>query len=365
MRRYLVFALLLCLVCPAMRAQGIDPYRPDAGDFLDTDVDALAKQARDAYQAAKYEDAARLFLVTLRYNVRDAGNIYDLACCYGLLGKADLAAKYLQRAVKAGFGDVEHVKRDTDFDKVRKEPVFAAVVDGMAAEVKKRDEGAGEAVYFDAPTFVKCRVVLPEGYDPKKAYTLVVGLHGYGDAADRFVRLSRWLDRQTTIFAVPETQYPFGTGTETGCTWVPQWAGMDDLGRRARRLSEDYVVSVTRGLKARYKTKDVYLMGFSQGCMMAYTVGIKNSGLFKGIVCFGGWLDTDWLGAPTIEKAKRLRVFIAHGKKDPVVSYDSAEKARDALTKNGNDVTFVPFDGVHQVQEAAFRSAVEWMGKGQ
>jgi tetratricopeptide (TPR) repeat protein len=97
----------------------IDVLQPDIGDFLDVDLAALEKIATDAYQAGEWEKAAKYYLALLRYDISDSGNIYNLACCYGLMGEAELAAKYLERAYRAGFTDIEHISWDPDFDSVR------------------------------------------------------------------------------------------------------------------------------------------------------------------------------------------------------------------------------------------------------
>ena len=372
MRRLWTLVFVLCLASPALHSQdaggvkpeSIDPYRADAGDFLDVDIAALNAMAQAAYQAGKYEDAARYFLVALRGDIRNSGSLYDLACCYGLLGKAELAAKYLDRAVKAGYEDVDHVNGDKDFDKVRKDPAFVSVVNGMAERARARAAGTGEVCYFDAPGYVKCRVHLPAKYDPKKRYTLLVGLHGFGDTAEHFSALWTRMGEPDLIYATPETQYPFLIGNQTGYSWeVTDGAAAPSVRNRSREMTEEYVVRAVQGLKLKYNPKDVYLLGFSQGCGLTYTTGIKNPKVFAGIVCFGGWLDTEWLRPSTIDKAKGMRVFIAHGKKDNVVAYDNGTKARDVLTKNGNDVTFFPFDGAHQVPEGALKAAIAWIGK--
>jgi len=102
----------------------INPFDEHIGDFLDVDINTYRKQAEQSYRSGDYRQAARYYLLLARYDAYDIVSIYDLACCYGLLGETKLAAKYLERAVKAGYNDIEHIKLDTDFDKVRSQKLF-------------------------------------------------------------------------------------------------------------------------------------------------------------------------------------------------------------------------------------------------
>jgi predicted esterase len=352
--------LVIQAVAQEVDPQKIDPYEATAGDFLDIDVDALARQGREAYDAKEYEKAARYYLAALRHDTRNATDIYNLACCYGLLGKDELAAKYLERAVKAGFTDLGHIKGDPDFDKVREKAAFTAAMARIEERLKARETGA-EVVHLQAPAFMKCLVHLPEGYDPDRSYTLLVGLHGLGGRADSFSSLWRYFKDEGLIYAVPETPYAFGAGTQVGYSWTPREEASEEVFGQAREATEQYVVDVVRELKARYNVGEVYLFGFSQGCFLTYCVGLKHPGDFDGVVCFGGWLDEEWIGDSQLARAKGLRAFIAHGQGDNIVEYEGGTHARDRLIENGNDVTFLGFDGGHQVPEEAVRKAIEWM----
>jgi phospholipase/carboxylesterase len=349
----------------------IDPFRKDIGNFLDLDLSVDWKQAIDAYGNAKdayysknYEEAARYFLVCLRYYIYDAMSIYWLACCYGLLGEAELAAKYLERAVRAGFENIEHIKRDPDFEKVRGKKVFDATVNSMESLIEEKNERLGNIIYIDAPALLKCRIQLPRSYDKEKSYPLVVGLHGYSGNPEVFMEYSwEYFGQPEFIYATPQAPYPLILGPELGYSWAVRGSGDKELYDKARIMSETYITRVVQDLGERYNIDEVYLLGYSQGAFFAYNSGIKNHHLFKGLICFSGWLDTDWIKEKSIKAAKDLRVFIAHGTKDRSVKYEEGIKAKDVLTSYGYDVTFRDFEGGHTVPEEVVKQAVEWMEK--
>jgi phospholipase/carboxylesterase len=333
---------------------------PDAGDFLDTDLRVLSRRAYDAYQAGEYDSAAACYLELLSHNITDASSIYNLACCYGLMGEPELAGSYLRRSFKAGFDDIDHAQEDADFENVRGKEVFDAVFDSIAASFEQKESMLGEAVWIRHPSFRPCHVRVPEGFDPEQEHVLVLGLHGYGASPESFAGLWDRFENPGFIYAALQAPYPFSVGNELGYSWTMRLEDKE-LDNKARLLSESYVIETVRELARKYKVSGVYLLGFSQGCGMAYTVGIKNHRLLKGMICFAGWLDTEWLGRTMMQDAKGLRVFIAHGKDDRVVELEVGTKARDELKNLGYDVTFLEFDGGHQVPAEPLRKAQEWM----
>jgi tetratricopeptide (TPR) repeat protein len=55
---------------------------------------------------------------------RDPLVLYNLACSYALLQRADEAVATLRRAVEAGYRDFDHLEQDPDLDGIRPSPEF-------------------------------------------------------------------------------------------------------------------------------------------------------------------------------------------------------------------------------------------------
>jgi len=56
---------------------------------------------------------------------------YGMACFYSRIGDADEAIRYLEKALEVGFAHKEWIEHDSDFDPIRDDPRFKALVDGM------------------------------------------------------------------------------------------------------------------------------------------------------------------------------------------------------------------------------------------
>ncbi|MBN2379964.1 hypothetical protein JXM67_09215 [candidate division WOR-3 bacterium] len=339
----------------------IDPFAEGAGSFLDADLMEYAKKAYESYEEGDYLKSAQYYLALLHYNVNETVAVYNLACCYGLLGKDTLAARYLARAYKSGFTDIQHILQDPDFDGVRESAVFSAILDSIVSHAEEKQKVMGDVTYNNASVYIKCRVLLPSDYDSTRSYPLVVGLHGWGSSSDGFIRLWELFGEPEFIYASPQAPYAFPVGGELGFSWE-EWIPEDkELAAEARLQSEAYVMNAVTGLEARHKIDKVYLMGFSQGGNFTYSVGIKNHEAFDGIISLGGWLDTEWVGEEALEEGKDLAVFIGHAKDDKRVAFKSAKEARKILEKLGYNVTFYAFEGGHSVPAEEAEAMIKWI----
>jgi phospholipase/carboxylesterase len=339
----------------------VDPLSPDAGDFLDVDIVESLRQAEAAYRAGEVEEAARIYLTYLRSDIHDGRAIYNLACCYALLGRAELAAECLRRAHAAGFTDVEFAAKDADFDNVRGVEPFASAF----AEFKAAEEIGGDArtLYIQAPVILPCYVFLPEGYDAAEPRTLVVGLHGVAGNAANFAKLRKKFAGPEFIFAVPEAPYALPLRRSVGYGWRADTPALESVMRESYVASSRYVVELVDGLRGRYNVGDVYLLGFSQGAWLAYGAAIRNPAVFKGFICCSGPFRTAELTAAELDAGAGLRVFISQGEGDGDVAYAEAEAAYEALETFGYDVTFRGFDGGHEIPAGIAAEIGKWIAE--
>jgi predicted esterase len=337
----------------------IDIYDENAGEFLDINLNIFKKKAAVSYQAKQYEAAAKYYLILAQHDVHDTISIYNLACCYGLLGEVDQAAKFLIRACRAGFDDIEFIKNDKDFDNVRGNRDFDDVMKALEAKLNKKHDSFGDIHYSNQNTLLKYRVYLPENYNPKKSYPLVVGLHGFSGTADQFVRYGSEFEDTEMIYVAPQAPFAVKSASGIGYSWVL----FDDkeLVYKSGKLSSRYICDIVKDIKTQYNVDSTYLFGFSQGCIMSYVIGIKNHEIFDGLICFGGWLEDELISDDEIEEANDLKVFISQGDVDNALQNGGGQGAYDTLKKHGYDVEYHKFHGGHFIPDTALNAAEEWM----
>ncbi|NLP05332.1 hypothetical protein GX411_05225 [Candidatus Fermentibacteria bacterium] len=353
--------LAMVLLAALAASAGPDPFDPSSGDFLEIDLDSLETAAGTAYHAGDHARAASLYLELLSHDARNSRNIYNLACCYGLLGMDTLAAVTLERAVTAGFTDMGFAGMDPDFEAVRGSGFFSAVFDSLVEEARQRELAGGRVMMIETGCLVPVRLFLPDVQVPGRPLKLVVALHGYGDSAERFAGLWREFESPWFAMAVPESPYAMNGGSSPGYSWAGGAWGDSASRTRSWDLAVDQVMRVVDAVSEEIAVSEVYLLGFSQGCALAYDAGLSNHDRVEGILCFGGRLDLERNGPELLHEARNLRVFICHGTMDGMVDYSCGEGARDTLSSLGYDVTFRRFDGGHTIPEHVLPEVEAWL----
>jgi phospholipase/carboxylesterase len=214
----------------------------------------------------------------------------------------------------------------------------------------------------DAMVVQPCIVTLPADYAPEKTYPLVIGLHGYGSSAGRFSTNWFAFDKPQFIYACPSAPYPVpGFADQYG--WFLLNTGISEAEERSRRYSVDYAAAAIAALKARYKVSQVFVLGFSQGGMLAYQLGVENAGQIAGIACLAAPLEGSWINGQTLMGAAGLPVLVAGGKADPDVPLADVQRARDALIAHSLAVDYFEYDGGHTYDAGVLRQVQEWISE--
>jgi phospholipase/carboxylesterase len=104
------------------------------------------------------------------------------------------------------------------------------------------------------------------------------------------------------------------------------------------------------------------LGGFSMGSVMSYALGLGGGRpVPAGILAFSGFIPTVEGWEPDLDSRADLPVFIAHGRRDPVISVEFARRANQLLDAAGLPVTYLESDVGHQIDPADIPAATGWL----
>jgi phospholipase/carboxylesterase len=113
-------------------------------------------------------------------------------------------------------------------------------------------------------------------------------------------------------------------------------------------------------LLGRFGADRTVLGGFSMGAVMSYALGLgPDRPAPAGILAFSGFIPTVERWQPDL--SGRRRVFIAHGRQDPVIAVDFARTARERLQAGGLDVDYHEGDDAHFIEPAHAAAAADWL----
>ena len=177
--------------------------------------------------------------------------------------------------------------------------------------------------------------------------SLMVMLHGYGADGHDLIDLGRYWARvlPETLFVSPH---------------APERCAMSPMGYQWFALALDRTISRVTGAAAARPAiigyletlwaetglgpEATYLMGFSQGAMMALHVGMSLPMPLRGIIGFSGALIApEGFGA---DSAPRTPVCLVHGEVDQVVDPGLSLAAAETLTAAGIEVSLLMCPGV-------------------
>jgi phospholipase/carboxylesterase len=80
-----------------------------------------------------------------------------------------------------------------------------------------------------------------------------------------------------------------------------------------------------------------------------------------GILAFSGFIPTVEGWQPDLASRADLPVFIAHGRRDPIMAVDFARRARELLEAGGLPVEYHESDAGHEIDPGHLRAATEWL----
>lgn len=189
---------------------------------------------------------------------------------------------------------------------------------------------------------------IPPDLDRTKPAPMMLLLHGGGGGSDRILRAFTQLARDRgVVLLAPEADRR---------TW--------DVVRAFQYGSEPAfgadVARVDASLKLMFgevvvDPKRLAIAGMSDGASYALSLGLRNGGLFTHIAAFSPGGIAPFTGQPA------SHIFISHGRRDSVLAFDNTASGMVAgLKAAGADVTFVPFDGDHELRQQEMRAAMDW-----
>ena len=104
------------------------------------------------------------------------------------------------------------------------------------------------------------------------------------------------------------------------------------------------------------------LGGFSMGSVMSYSLGLgADRPAPAGILAFSGFVPIVDGWEPELASRQEARVFIAHGRRDPVMEVGFARRARELLEAGGVPVEYHESDAAHHIDPAHVEPATRWV----
>ena len=193
--------------------------------------------------------------------------------------------------------------------------------------------------------------------NPEKA---IVAIHGWGGNKDSFYPFVSNLKVDNVEWFLPEGPYlvenisPIDSSKKSWTykkqdgTWEVQAPMV---------MMDDFFNNV---IFKQYDSKNVYVLGFSQGAAVCYEYAMGMKKTLGGIFPIGGFLFKYSNKQKRVsENNKNTPILIGHGIKDEVIPIEKSKIAYNQLLKEGANVKFHSYNGGHKISMDFLRTMIK------
>lgn len=231
----------------------------------------------------------------------------------------------------------------------------------MAEENNGPDTNDTQLIEGKALTY---RLRLPKTTDDVKSAPLLVMMHGYGANEGDVYELVPYVAPHFMIVA-PRAPLLYNDAPRGSFKWSAD-IDMSDLSapdriensvQKVLALIEDLIYTSQTPIDPTH----IYIGGFSQGAVMAYSLVSKRPDLFAGVIAhsspFSEPLAAQLRQAHLVDKP----FFVAHGSRDSWVNVGQGQAARQVLREVKADLTYTEYDLDHETSLASRQDLADWL----
>lgn len=128
-------------------------------------------------------------------------------------------------------------------------------------------------------------------------------------------------------------------------------------------VAREYLVRLLGVVSTEWPGLPVAIVGFSQGGMLACDTVLREDVDVAALALLSSSRISvdEWL--PLAHRVKDMPVLVSHGERDPDLAFSAGEASREMLESGGARVTWVPFDGGHEIPLVVWRAVKKFLGQ--
>ena len=188
-------------------------------------------------------------------------------------------------------------------------------------------------------------------------------LHGYGSNDDDLFSLKEFIPSNYIIISLrAPISLGFGSYAWYSINFennVDNWVDNNEAINSKKIILNDILIHLD---DLGYKDKRISLLGFSQGAILSWSLGIENPDLIKNILPLSGFYNTE-LTEPYRSSKFNLNCFSSHGINDPVIPIHWARRGIQSIEKSNINIVFKEYDCGHEINNENLKDIIEWLNK--
>jgi phospholipase/carboxylesterase len=189
----------------------------------------------------------------------------------------------------------------------------------------------------------------------KKSKKLMIVLHGRGDSLRPF----RHFDEELKL---PEMNYLLLNAPRkylSGFSWYGEPPYQKDGVLKIRSKMFELMNELE---SLGWKAKDIFLFGFSQGCLISADIALNYPKNLGGVIGISGYFHffPRWRNSLTA-KTKKTPWILTHGFQDDILKYSDTKFGVEKLVDAGLDIEFVSLNKKHDLEEEEYPIIRRWI----
>ena len=200
----------------------------------------------------------------------------------------------------------------------------------------------------------------PAGDGP---HPTIIAMHGWGANALDLIGLAPYVADGRFMIIAPQGPLEVPIGPTRGYGWFPIRMGSPP----DREAIEESVAAAGRFVDAaieRYPVnrRKLVILGFSQGGVMAYRLGLSNPDKYAGLVALSTWLSPELRDTVTESEAlERLPTMVQHGRADDMIEIARARASVELLRELRVPLTYREYDCGHEITADGLQDLSEFL----
>ena len=188
---------------------------------------------------------------------------------------------------------------------------------------------------------------------------LLILLHGYGSNEQDLFSFAEELPNQLLIVSA---QAPYSMGFESYAWYA---INFDDANGKFSDLAQaresiDKIGLFIDEIKGKYKTNKTFLLGFSQGAILSYSLSFFFPNKVQHVIALSGYINTELL-PENISSEIKTDYYCSHGSVDQVLPVEWARKSKPFLDNLGFKNDYSEYNIGHGVAPQNFFSFKKWI----
>ena len=182
--------------------------------------------------------------------------------------------------------------------------------------------------------------------DLSTAKKCLVFVHGWKGNKESFVGMAQSFGIKDAVWMLPQAPYPV-EGESDSFSWSFEYSP----GRYERKKPMELLLNFFKSeVFSRFDSRDVYLLGFSQGGLVCFEMLRVIDMAFGGVFPIGGFIADQNKDIKRINDAQvNTPVLIGHGESDEIISIEESRLAYNLLSKESKHISLETYSGGHKI----------------